>query len=293
MPVPVTSTWTNYHTHTTYCDGRKPVDEVVASAQSMNMLAVGISSHAPLPFDRKWSMNPARLQDYLAEIKTAKANSNIEVYAGLEADFIPGKASPDNFRKYLDYVIGSVHFVDEFQDGQGWEIDGPYTEFLTGLEKIFHGNMKHAVCRYFELTRQMIDENAPDIVGHVDKIKMQNKEASQFTEAADWYRHEIMATLAVIRSAGCIVEVNTRGLYQGKTTTPYPSPWIIEEMSKLNIPVTLSSDAHHPDDLINRFSETAGILLQGGIKKLRILSEGKWRDIPFDEHGLKDYKVAV
>src|SRR5207253_402222 len=127
-----------------------------------------------------------------------------------------GKISPATFASRLDYTIGSVHFVDEFPNGSGWEIDGPYNEFLSGLEKIFHNDMKAAVTRYFELTRKMVKESAPNIVGHLDKIKIQNKEQSQFDERDNWYRTAVKDILSAIRQAGCIVEINTRGLYQGK-----------------------------------------------------------------------------
>jgi histidinol-phosphatase (PHP family) len=281
--------WTNYHTHTSFCDGKKSVDEVVKSAISQDLVAIGLSSHAPVPFERKWCMKQEALPSYLEEIRRAKLENNIQVYAGLEVDFIPEKISPADFRSHLDYVIGSVHFVDEFADGEGWEIDGPYEQFLKGYDAIFKSDMRAVTSRYFDLTRQMVRDSSPEIVGHLDKIKMQNKDQSTFREDEPWYVDEIQSTLNVIRDNGCIVEVNTRGLYQGKTSTPYPSPWIIARIANLGIPVTLSSDAHHPDDLVNRFSDTASILLHAGIKKIRILTDGKWRDVPFDEHGIKDH----
>ena len=281
--------WTNYHTHTSFCDGKKTIAEVVQSAISQGLLAVGLSSHAPLPFERKWCMKRESFPSYLEEIRLARANDNIQVYAGLEADFIPEKISPADFRGQLDYVIGSIHFVDGFPNSEGWEIDGPYEMFLKGCDAVFNSNMRAVVARYFELTRQMVRDASPDIVGHLDKIKIQNKDRSTFREDENWYVNEIESTLAIIRDNGCIVEVNTRGLYQAKTSTPYPSPWIIKRMAELGIPVTLSSDAHHPDDLVNRFSDTASILLHAGIKKIRILTDGKWRDVRFDEHGIKDH----
>jgi histidinol-phosphatase (PHP family) len=285
--------WSNYHTHTDFCDGSESIANIIARARDLNIVSLGLSSHAPLPFEKKWCMKAPHLENYIAELRSARLDEqNMELYCGLEADYIPDRVSPSTFRKKLDYVIGSIHFVDEFADGRGWEIDGPYADFLVGFRAIFKGNMRAAVQRYFELTRQMVTRSTPDIVGHLDKIKMQNKEQSTFDEPESWYRDTVRETLTTIRDAGCIVEVNTRGLYQKKTTTTYPSPWIIEEIGKMNIPVTLSSDAHHPDDLVNRFPEAAGILRQAGIKKIRILSGGKWRDAAFDEHGIKDYQVA-
>jgi histidinol-phosphatase (PHP family) len=86
--------------------------------------------------------------------------------------------------------------------------------------------------------------------------------------------------------AGSILEVNTRGLYQKKSETPYPSPWILELALQKNIPVSLSSDAHHPDDLDNRFEETAALLFQIGYRKLSVFTEGRWKSLPFNSHGI-------
>lgn len=274
--------WTNYHCHTNFCDGKKPVGEVVAHAKSIGMLAIGLSSHAPLPFPNKWSMKTGEFDRYLEEIGKAKEDTKgIQVYAGLEVDFIPGKISPFDFKDRLDYTVGSVHFVDN-----GWEIDNTYDVFMEGLNNNFSGSIRQAVARYYELTRQMVRTTPPDVVGHIDKIKMHNRGDRFFMEDEPWYQEQIDVTLEAVGKAGCIIEVNTRGLYQNKTDTTYPSPWILREILRKNIPVTLSSDAHHPDDLVNRFPETARDLINIGFKKIRILLNGKWTDVAFGEHGI-------
>jgi histidinol-phosphatase (PHP family) len=80
--------------------------------------------------------------------------------------------------------------------------------------------------------------------------------------------------------------VNTRGIYQKKTTTTYPSPWVLELAFKKNIPVTISSDAHHPDDLTNCFSETAQMLLNIGYKKISVLHDNRWGQFELTPHGI-------
>ncbi|MEI9918191.1 MAG: histidinol-phosphatase [Bacteroidota bacterium] len=274
--------WTNYHCHTNFCDGKKSVAEVVAQAKAIGMIAIGLSSHAPLPFDNKWSMKPGMLGQYLEEIsKVKEQHKDMQVYAGLEVDFIPGKISPLDFKDKLDYTVGSVHFVDN-----GWEIDNTYDVFFEGLKTNFDGSIRRAVARYFELTREMVKTTPPDIVGHFDKIKMHNRGDRFYMEEEPWYREQVDLTLDTIAKAGCIIEVNTRGLYQNKVDTTYPSPWILEEILRKNIPITISSDAHHPDDLVNRFPETARELADIGFKKIRILLNGKWEDVAFGEHGI-------
>lgn len=226
------------------------------------------------------------VDNYLATIDRLNDSVGIEIYKGMEVDFIPGVINVNQFNDKLDYTIGSIHFVEKFDNGTGWEVDGSHSSFLEGLDKIFHNHIKDAVIRYFELTREMINTAPPDVVGHVDKIKIQNIDEKFFSEEDRWYRDEVRNTVDEIAKHNCIVEVNTRGLYQKKSLTPYPSPWILELLLQKNIPITLNSDAHHADDLTVCFTETARLLHQIGFRTLSILHEGQWRQAHFNEHGI-------
>jgi histidinol-phosphatase (PHP family) len=278
--------YTNYHTHSHYCDGKGELPDYITKAKQLGVKALGFSSHAPVPFDCKWCMNITSLGHYLDEIDLLKKNySEIQLYSGLEIDYIPGKISPLDFKASLDYTIGSIHFVDHYADRTPFEIDGPHIPFLNGLEKIFNSDSKAVVMRYFELTREMIEKSQPTVLGHLDKIKIQNVSDKFFRESDPWYRDEVVKTLDVIKANGTIVEVNTRGLYQKKSATTYPSPWVLELLNKQNIPITVSSDAHHPDDIINQFAETFMLLHSIGFKKVVTLWDGIWQPLAFNEHG--------
>src|SRR5690242_18712824 len=117
--------WANFHMHSHYCDGKGALPEYVAAARAQGMPAIGFSSHAPVPFDCVWCMKAGRLDEYLSEVKSLQsATRDIELYRGLEVDFIPNVISPRDFAPRLDYTVGSVHFIDAFDDGRPWEIDG-------------------------------------------------------------------------------------------------------------------------------------------------------------------------
>jgi len=276
--------WSNFHTHSNYCDGKGTFQQYLAK-QAVS--SIGFSSHAPVPFQCKWCMKSDDLPQYLSEINTLKKTAgSTEVYAGLEIDYIPGKISPLDFAPQLDYTIGSIHFVEAFPDGTPWEIDGQHTLFMEGLNQIFQSDIKAAITCYFELTRLMVQNAQPTIVGHLDKIKIQNIDNKFYHETDQWYQHEVLKTLKAIKSTNAIIEVNTRGLYQKKSNTTYPSPWILQHILELNIPITLSSDAHHPDDIINQFPESAAQLQAIGFKTVSVLKEGKWQQLNFNETGI-------
>jgi histidinol-phosphatase (PHP family) len=163
--------WSNFHTHTNYCDGKGSFTDFININQTKSL---GFSSHAPLPFSAGWAMRTERLPDYVNELQKLKAQEkSIELYTGLEVDYIPGIIAPTDFNE-LDYTIGSIHFVDILPDGRPWEIDGPHTPFLEGLDIIFKNKPREAWGRYFELTREMIRQAPPTILGHLDKMKIQN-----------------------------------------------------------------------------------------------------------------------
>jgi histidinol-phosphatase (PHP family) len=279
--------WTNFHSHSQFCDGQGDLSSYVDQASKENMVSIGFSSHAPVPFPCPWSMKKDRLHDYIKTIGMLKTSyPSCPLYSGLEVDYVPGLVSPADFKSSVDYVIGSIHFVDAFADGTPWEIDGSPATFSEGLSSVFQNNIRHAITRYFELTRLMIEKACPDIIGHLDKIKIQNSAGRFYSETDAWYTTEIDKTLDIIAESGAIVEVNTRGLYLKRSATPYPSPWILERMLKRNIPVTLSSDAHKPGDLTSHFSFVAGILLQIGYKKISILSDNTWQPVNLTTHGV-------
>lgn len=279
--------WANFHMHCNFCDGSDPIQSYADVAVSSGVLSLGFSSHAPLPFDCKWCMQEEKLSRYLDEIQSLKqVYPSLQLYKGLEVDFIPSITEPKKFESLLDYTIGAIHFVDQYANGRHWEIDGQHTTFLDGFEKIFKNNSRDAITRYFELTREMVINSPPDVVGHLDKIKIQNIGNKLFNESDRWYQEEVKKTLSVIADAGCIIEANTRGIYQNKTTTPYPSPWILEMAEQMKIPVTLSSDAHHPKDITRQFQETASLLSSIGFNEIHILRDSVWSPVAFTENGI-------
>ncbi|TRX71354.1 histidinol-phosphatase [Carboxylicivirga sp. M1479] len=281
--------WTNYHGHCEYCDGAGKIEDYIIKAIELEMDAVGISSHAPVPFPTDWTMPAYKLESYQKEIDALKIKyqDQIKVYKSLEVDYIPGLAAPNHEKInecHLDYTVGSVHYIGKMQDGTHWAVDAPADEFKKGLDYSFDGDGKRAAIRYFELQREMLEDAKPTILGHMDKIKMHNQTFNLFDEQEQWYVDEVIKTLALAKEKGVIVEINTKAFYRDDHL--FPGPEHFKKMKELGVAITINSDAHHPDKLTNAFEEVAQMLVDAGYTHLTELIDGQWQEVPFTNVGI-------
>ena len=248
---------TNYHTHSTYCDGKASPREMVDFAVAHGFTALGFSGHSPLPFDNTYSITD--YDGYCREIRALQQEykDRIQISLGLEFDYVPGMLedfTPLIEQGHLDYTIGSVHLIPGASpQGEAdalWMIDGPhYERYDEGLNRLFGGDIRAGVRAYFHQQNAMLECNRPTILGHPDKIAMHNR-SRYFKEDEPWYEELALETLSLAHELDIIVEVNTRGIYKGRHPDYYPSRRLIKAMKQWRIPVIVSTDAHAPEDLL-------------------------------------------
>ncbi len=284
--------WVNFHTHSAFDDGNVVLEEYVKEALKQNVAILGFSSHNPLPFSVDWVLKKEDYEKYCKTVRnlSEKYKDKIRILLGLEMDFLP---SIKSFYKEgidlsaLDFHIGSVHFVNFFEDNKGWAIDESQEDFEKGLDEIYGGDIKKVVEDYYKLIREMLKLENPDIVAHLDLIKMHNKNEKYFSEEENWYRQAVLDTLKVVAKSHSILEVNTGGIARGKIDSLYPSNWIIEEAYNMRIPITISSDAHKPEQITAKFKEAALLLNSIGYKEVYILHKKTWAPHPFSVEGIE------
>jgi histidinol-phosphatase (PHP family) len=280
----------NLHTHTRFSDGSSDPEDYIKEAIHQGFDALGFSDHSPVPFENNFAIRQKELENYIQAIlklKTTYGSSNaslgINILLALEIDYIPGITVPvEHYRKTypFDYFIGSVHLVKNEDSGRLWFIDGPDVAIYdNGLKGIFSGDSKKAVTTYYRQVQEMIFTQKPDIVGHLDKIKMYNRDR-YFSEEESWYINLVEETLDVAAETGCVVEVNTRGIYKKRSDTLFPGPEILKKILLRNIPVTLASDAHKPHELSLYFEEARKILAGLGFKSNWLKTVAGWKEIP-------------
>jgi histidinol-phosphatase (PHP family) len=249
----------NYHTHTNFSDGITYPEIYIEKAIEQKLHSLGFSDHAPiLTYGKKWNMPYEKLEKYYETLNelNSKYKDNIRILTSLEIDYIPDVINPKSeflHLENLNYTIGSVHYLGNLHKGELWGFELLGSELHRGLQEIFKGNVMKLVEEYYKNMREMIQYFTPDIIGHIDRIKIINKQETLFEENEQWYQDEIDETLKLISQKRAIMEVNTKGMFANELHDPYPSFWILEKAKEMCIPIILSSDAHHPEHLISGF----------------------------------------
>jgi len=222
------------HNHTPLCNHAEgTIKEYINSAIKNSTKIFGFSDHAPMDFDPKYRMKFDEMQQYERDVLNAKKEykDKIEILLGYEVDYLKGHMDERVLYPDVDYLIGSVHFLE------GWGFDNP--EFIGRWES---QNIDKIWQKYFDTIEEMAKSKLFDIVGHFDLIKV-----FKFMPHGDIVKMAFKSLLA-IKAAGMVLELNVAG-YRKKVQEPYPSRKLLEVAFTLNIPITFSSDAHHPDQI--------------------------------------------
>ena len=253
----------DYHSHTPLCQhAQGEPEEYVQAAIEAKLSEYGISDHAPLtpePFD-DWRMLSKQLPDYFEWIERAQsaANGKIPVRAGLECDWLPGcEAWIEELKgKYnWDYLIGSVHYLSD------WDFDNP-----AWLEKWAKTDIDDAWSRYWKTYTDMAESGLFDILAHSDLIKKfgyhPSGDLSRFYEPA----------IDAIATSGCAIEINTAGWHK-PCKEAYPALDFLDLACSAGIPIVISSDAHHPDELGRDFDKAADLAKQAGYNETLLFDQ--------------------
>lgn len=269
---------TNYHSHCTFCDGRAPLEEFVKEAIAEGFTSYGVSSHAPLPFSTRWTMEWEQMPAYLeeAQLLRQKYAGQIELYTGLEIDYLHEESNPSvaRFRELpLDYRIGSVHLL--YNDkGEVIDIDVSADHFRTIVDTEFGGDLDRVIHSYYDRLLRMLELGGFDILGHADK--MHHNAACYRPGLLDepWYEALMRDYFVEIARRGVMVEVNTKALYL--LGTFFPNERYFGLLKELGIRILVNSDAHFPEKINSGRPEALAALKQAGHTEVMELHGGVW-----------------
>jgi histidinol-phosphatase (PHP family) len=265
----------NLHSHSTYSDGKNSMEEMVLAAIDKGFAYLGFSEHMWIEPNEDFRIQKEDIPAYFEEARRLREvySNQIEIYIGFESEYQSRYPKAE-----LDFAIGSVHDLRDNETGEYHALDGRASKFERAIEKAAGGDIQLLVEKYYSLLTQMAEAYRPDIIGHLDLVAKNNADGRYFDEQSDWYRKIVSDACEKIASTGCIVELNTGGIARGYRTEPYPTKWTLELLRDLNVPMTISSDAHSAAMLDFWFDEVEQLLRECGFKSVRQLERGKWID---------------
>ncbi len=241
----------NFHSHTQFCDGRAPMEEMAAAALDQGMEHYGFSPHSPIICPSGANMKAEDLQAYFDEAERLREvyDGRMELYVGMEIDWLNADFGPhiDMFQKLpLDYSIGSVHFLKS-REGEWVDIDGRPERFLCYLDEKFGGDLRGVVERYFEQELYMIERGGFTILGHCDKISRNASARDPQIETYGWYQALLDDVVEACVSRCLPVEINTRRADSEDRYFPRETLW--RRLAEGDVPLIVNSDAHEPSGI--------------------------------------------
>jgi histidinol-phosphatase (PHP family) len=248
----------DYHVHTARCGHASgAMERYVEHAIEAGLSELGFSDHLFAYWvptgrrDPELSMAEWEHDFYIQDVERCRARyrSDITIRLSTEADFVPGHEAQlaSILRRYdWDYVIGSVHFIDD------WGFDD--SRNLAGFD---HWDIDALYARYFGLVGASAETGLFDTIGHSDLVK-------KFGHRAVADQTMAYAALAErLARAGVCAEVNTGGLRK-PVGEAYPHPDLLRAYHAAGVPATFGSDAHAPTEVAADLTSACALMRNAG-----------------------------
>ena len=255
------------------CDGKNSPEEMIVSAIDRGFDSLGFSGHCPTLYNTSWEMHAlAEYAEKITELKK-KYGEKIEIFLGTELDYY---AAPEVFNIKYDYTLGSVHMLPK--NGILVDFDHSAEKTRKHIEEDFGGDSIAYARAYYALVAALPDKMDYDIVGHFDLItKFSEKHPDLIDLDAKEYKSAALEALHAVRAKKEFFEVNTGAISRGHRTTPYPAPFILDEMKKLDCKLVLTSDCHDMNALTCGFDEAKEYIKAHGFDTLYFLCKNGFR----------------
>jgi histidinol-phosphatase (PHP family) len=190
-------------------------------------------------------------------------NPDLRLRAGVELDNDPihslaGRKWIEKHWDRLDFVLGSVHFLDR--------ADQMFDSVPEGAAQ-FEGRDVDAIYRdYFRRVREMAATGLVDCLAHLDLVKIHGHRPGAEIGAIG------NETLDFIRARNLAIELSTAG-WRKPVNELYPSDRIIELAIEKGIPFTTASDAHSHAQLGDSYPRLAQKMASFGIRQICIFDK--------------------
>jgi len=218
------------------------------SARRLGLLDIAFTDHdryhAGIDFDEI-----ERLRD---------RNPDLQIRAGIELDNDPvhsaaGRKWIERHWDKLDFVLGSIHFLDRD--------DQMFDSVPDGAAQFEGRNINAIYANYFSRVREIAATELIDCLAHLDLVKIHgHRPTADIASLAN-------ETLDFIRDHDVAIELSTAG-WRKPVNEAYPGDQIVKLAIEKGIPFTTASDAHSHAQLGDKFPALAQRMVSFGIQQV-------------------------
>lgn len=199
------------------------------------------------------------LEEYFTFMRRLQQRHRVKI--GIEVcNFQDQQAVAEILKEYpFDYVIGSVHFL------KGWAYDS--SEIKAEWQR---HDLREIYEWYTEEIEKLAEAGLYDMLGHPFNIRL-----FRFLPDFDVTPYLERAAKA-LAAAKMVVDVNTGTLYRYPIEEISPYPDFMRIAAKYDLPITLNSDAHKPEDCGAYHQEAADYVRSFGYRQtVRFTARGR------------------
>lgn len=253
----------NFHTHTTFCDGKNTAEEMVEQALSLGFTQLGFSGH----------MDPDIHMDinaYFDEIHRLRDlhKDRLEILCGVELDNVYDPKCADG----ADYIIGSTHFLDVRSDIP-MSVDNT-EEYMACLANEFFGGDYYELSKaYYELEAQVYNRLHCDIVGHFDLVTRFNDEMHFLDENEPRYWIPALTAMEHLVRQGVPFEINCGAVNLKRKKELYPNLFLLRHLREFGGEIFINSDAHQKEFLNGGFDQAVRAAIECGFTHVNIFTK--------------------
>ena len=197
-------------------------------------------------------------------------NPDLRIRAGIELDNDPihsptGRKWIEQHWDKLDFVLGSVHFLDR--------ADQMFDSVPAGAAQFDGRDIDAIYADYFRRIRELVETGLVDCLAHLDLIKIHGHRPNADIASL------IDETLEIVRRRNIAIELSTAG-WRKPINELYPGDPIIEQAIGKGIALTTASDAHSHVQLGENFARLARKITAFGIRRVCIFQKHKRAELP-------------
>jgi histidinol-phosphatase (PHP family) len=270
----------DYHLHSTCStDGISTIAQYCRRAAEQGFVEIGFCEHADFdPRDRSYGFFDYALfrrQIEAQQRATMGYGDSPAIRAAVEVTYQASREEAIRAflkGKELDYVIGSVHLVE---DGREWAMvseEGRCEHYFA------RRSVREAYQPYFAEVRRAVESGLFDFIGHLDLVK---RYGVRYYGPFDLslFAAEVCAILELAVERGVGLEINTSGLRQAPHET-YPGLEVLKWYRELGGQIlTIGSDAHSVEDLGKGIAKALGLAREAGFETIALFEKREPRQL--------------